>query len=103
MIIYKLGCVAYESSSYSMAAQHFRESIAISKLYPIPAEQARTQFMLAEALRMGGRADDANEQLRAEQMAAGLMQMYQTSRGTSELAPCSKASDFNLFITAKYQ
>ena len=59
--------------------------------------------MLAEALRMDGSPDNLDEQTRAEQMAANLMQTYHTLRGTPELAPCSKASDFNRFITAKYQ
>ncbi|KAG7287565.1 hypothetical protein NEMBOFW57_007077 [Staphylotrichum longicolle] len=104
MMIYKSGCVAYELADYTSAAKLFRESIAISSLYPaIPAEHARTQFMLVQALRQGGRPETPDEEARAEQMVASLMQRYYASIGRVDFTPCTKVSDFDAFITAKYQ
>lgn len=89
---------------YNINSEHFRASIAISKLYPaIPAEHARTQFMLAKVLRMGGKAVDPNEEVIAKTMATSLMNTYHASNGRSDYKACSEASDFNDFITSKYQ
>ncbi|KAI0189812.1 hypothetical protein EV127DRAFT_481643 [Xylaria flabelliformis] len=79
----------------------FRKSIAISELYPaIPAEQARTQFMLAKALHLTGQSKAAEE---AEKKVAALMKDYCMSIGTQGVIVCSEVGDFSKFITAKYQ
>ncbi|KAK4460361.1 hypothetical protein QBC42DRAFT_253456, partial [Cladorrhinum samala] len=105
MVIYKLGCVEYGRSRYSEAAQHFRDSISISKLYEaLPAEQARTQFMLAESLRMGGKCVDSTEESVAREMVTNLMKAYHGLSGNpGHPIRCSTAADFDMFITTKYQ
>ncbi|KAI1132762.1 hypothetical protein F5Y10DRAFT_292436 [Nemania abortiva] len=88
MVLYKLGAI-------------FRDSVAISELYlEIPAEQARTQFMLAKALRRAGQPEAAEK---AEEKVATLMKDYCTSIGGQEVIVCSEVGDFSKLITAKYQ
>ncbi|RWA10872.1 hypothetical protein EKO27_g4237 [Xylaria grammica] len=74
MVLYKLGYVAYKKSQYPDAIDFFRKSTAISELYPaIPAEQARTQFMLAKALHQVAQPGAAEE---AERKVKTLMKDY---------------------------
>ncbi len=88
----------------SPRSKYFRESISLSKLFPsIPAEQARTQFMLAKALKMGGIPIEPEEEMQAGQMVTKLMQTYYASVGQVAPRLFSEASDFNLFISSKYQ
>ncbi|TRX98997.1 hypothetical protein FHL15_000339 [Xylaria flabelliformis] len=101
MVLYKLGYVAYQKSEFYEAAAIFRKSIAISELYPaIPAEQARTQFMLAKALHLIGQPKAAEE---AKTKVAALMKDYCMSIGTQGVIVCSEVGDFSKLITAKYQ
>ncbi len=86
----------------SPRSKYFRESISISKLFPaIPAEEARTQFMLAKALHKGGMPIEPGEEMQAGQMVTKLMQTYYASVGQFKPKPCSEASDFNLFIASE--
>ncbi|KAJ8132893.1 hypothetical protein O1611_g732 [Lasiodiplodia mahajangana] len=104
MVIYKLGYVAYTKSQFLEAAALFRESASISELYPeIPAEQARTQFMLAKALDMSEQTQVADEASMAREKVATLMKAYGLSIGRKEVIVCSEVTDFSKFITAKYQ
>ena len=59
--------------------------------------------MLASALRKGGQSIRADEEKEAEQMAASLMETYHAMNGVSNAQACAAASDFDIFITAKYQ
>lgn len=59
--------------------------------------------MLASALKKGGTSNKANEEQDAEQMVADLVKTY--SERNNDSIPKSRvaASDFDVFITSKYQ
>ena len=83
---------------------HFRESIEISKLHPdIPAEQARTTFMLARALRKGARLREPDELTKCQEMVTTLMNKYHLAIGQSGSTSYLAVYDFHTCITAKYQ
>ncbi|KAI0104342.1 P-loop containing nucleoside triphosphate hydrolase protein [Nemania sp. FL0031] len=101
MVLYKLGYLAYQKSQFSEAVEILHKSTAISELYPaIPVEQARTQFMLAKALRQARHPRAAEE---AEKKVKALMKQYCMSIGSQQVVTCSDIGDFSKFITAKYQ
>ena len=59
--------------------------------------------MLANTLNMGGMPIGPDEEMQAGQMATKLMQTYYASVGRLDFETCSEASDFDVFITSKYQ
>ncbi|SPO01979.1 uncharacterized protein DNG_04652 [Cephalotrichum gorgonifer] len=105
MIIYKLGCVAFEQGSLSEAAKYFRQSLEISRLYPaLPMEQARTCFMLSEALQKGAEPAEPEEASKTDQDVTSLTEaFFKSSRKSEGKPPFLRGSDFNIYITAKYQ
>lgn len=69
----------------------------------IPAEQARTQFLLSKALQMGGHQEVPNERQRAENMVQTLMAAYWASNRDMEPQRTVERADFDLYITTKYK
>ena len=59
--------------------------------------------MLTKALHKGAPTVEAEEAKKAEQMVSTLMNAYHASNGRSHAKACVDVSDFNIFITAKYQ
>jgi hypothetical protein len=59
--------------------------------------------MLVQALRQGGQPENSDEEVKAGKMVVSLLQRYYDSIGKSPFVLCTKISDFDVLVTAKYQ
>lgn len=76
----------------------------ISQEYPlIPAEEARTQFMLLKALDEGANSIRPNEEEEVRQRFSTLMKLYYDSVEARDPAPVVELAQLDVCITAKYQ